>query len=426
MKKCSMICNEINAGRFDNVFGRLYPASRAEDCRKRYLDLLDRFITDFGDQAAVIVSAPGRTEIGGNHTDHQHGNVLAAAVNLDIICVAAPCEEPIIRVQSIGYPLDEINLNDLSPQESEKGKSAALIRGIAKWFSKHDVKIGGFTACTTSDVLSGSGLSSSAAFEVAIGNAIARLFDESKTADNIAIAGQYAENHYFGKPSGLMDQMASSVGGFVQIDFQNPEEPLIRPVACDLSAYGYHLCIVDTKGSHADLTDEYASIASEMCAVARCFGKEYLRDVSEEAFYREMLRVRSLQGDRAVLRAIHFYRDNKLAVDSANALERGDITGFLQNTKRSGRSSLACLQNVFSTKQPHNQGLTLALDLSETLLEGKGAWRVHGGGFAGTIQAFVPDAMLQEFCDKQNALFGPYSCHVLTIRPMGGCEIISE
>lgn len=426
MIKCNKIRSYIESGRYDNTFSVLYPLSEIKICRKRYLELLDAFENKFGNMSVIIVSAPGRTEIGGNHTDHQHGNVLAAAIDLDIVCVAALNGTNVIQIQSEGHPLDEIDLKDLFVRESEKGTSAALIRGMAKWFSDHGSEPKGFNAYTASNVLVGSGLSSSAAFEVAVGNIMASLFGSQVTAVDIAIAGQYAENFYLGKPSGLMDQMASSIGGFVQIDFREPKKPIIRPITCNLSDYGYHLCIVDTKGSHANLTDDYAEITKEMRMVANYMGKDYLRDVDEADFYDKLHSIRIHAGDRAALRAIHFYRDDKLAVDSANALESGNIEKFISNIIRSGRSSLTCLQNVFSVKEPDQQGLTLALDLSETLLVGKGAWRVHGGGFAGTIQAFVPDEFLEEFYDRQNALFGSDSCHILSIRPVGGCEIKTD
>lgn len=423
MKFCSELLRDIGAGGYDGAFSFLYPASDTGACRKRYKELLSLFMRDFGDVPAIIVSAPGRTEIAGNHTDHQRGNVLAASVNLDVVLIAAPNNENIIRVRSANYPPDEINLNDLEKHEDEKETSAAIIRGIARWFADHGTDVGGFNAYTANYVLSGSGLSSSAAFEVAIGTTMARLFDNKKTPVEIAFAGQFAENEYFGKPCGLLDQTASSVGGFVHIDFEDPKKPVIYPVACNLKEYGYNLCIVDTKGSHAALTDEYAAIPREMRSVAKCFGKDYLREVDETAFYNELSRVRLSTGDRAALRAIHYFRDNALAIQSAEALKTGDIKQFLANVIKSGRSSFTCLQNVFSTKEPGKQELTLALDLCERLLVGNGAWRVHGGGFAGTIQAFVPDDMLDVFCAQQDALFGKGSCHVLSVRPVGGVEV---
>lgn len=426
MRLCSEFLRDIDTGKFDHTFSFLYPAYGYGNCRKRYIDLLNLFMQDFGDVPAAIISAPGRTEVGGNHTDHQRGNVLAAAVNLDTVCVAAPNDEKVIRVQSVGYPLDEIHLDDLLIHEEEKGTSAALVRGVAGWFNNNGTMLKGFNAYTTTDVLVGSGLSSSAAFEVVIGTTIACLFDKDRTPEQIAFAGQFAENEYFGKPSGLLDQMASSVGGFVQIDFKEPAKPVINPVMCNLKEYGYNLCIVDTKGSHADLTAEYAAIPIEMREVARCFSKNYLREVDENEFFREILSVRNSVNDRAILRAIHYFRDNSLAVQSANALRNGDMNQFLANVIKSGRSSFTCLQNVFSVKEPGEQALSLALDLSERILDGKGAWRVHGGGFAGTIQAFVPDELLDSYCNAQDALFGMNSCHVLSIRPVGGVEITPD
>lgn len=424
MLECSKILSSVESGQYDDTFAKLYPLSPVKTCRMRYVHLLDAYINLFGDSPAILVSAPGRTEIGGNHTDHQHGNVLAAAIDLDVICAAAPNGENLIRIQSDGYPLAEIDVSDLSAREPEKGTSKALARGMAQWFSGRGAKLRGFNAYVTSNVLGGLGLSSSAAYEVAIGNVMARLFvDAGVSAVDIAIAGQYAENEYLGKPCGLMDQMTSSVGGLVQIDFFDPNNPVIRPIKCTLSEHGYNLCIVDTRGSHSNLTADYKDITTEMCAIANYFGKGYLRDVDGPNFRDKLAILRTVAGDRAVLRAIHFFRDDKLAVDSANALEVGNIQRFLQNVVRSGRSSLSCLQNAYSTKDPSKQGITLALDLSETVLADRGAWRVHGGGFAGTVQAFAPDDLLQEFCGRQNALFGPGSCHVLSFRPVGGCEI---
>jgi galactokinase len=277
-----------------------------------------------------------------------------------------------------------------------------------------------------SDVPVGVGLSSSAAYEVAVGRVVTALFDQSKTSAEIAFAGKYAENEYFGKPCGLLDQMASSVGGFVQMDFKDPAAPVVHSIQCDLRAYGYSLCIVDTKGSHAGLTDEYAAIPADMRKVARCFGADFLRDVDEAEFYGDLSRVRHSVGDRAALRAVHFFRDNALAIQSAEALRSGDFRRFFDNIVKSGRSSFTCLQNVFSPKAPDRQGLTLALDICERILEGNGAWRVHGGGFAGSILAFVPYDLLDAFRIEQDAMFGEGACHTLSIRPIGSVEVTPD
>lgn len=424
MKHYEKLYALIREGGYDETFALLYPRSTAEQCRKRYCDALSAFTDLYGSRPAVLVTAPGRTEVGGNHTDHQRGMVLAAAVDLDILCVASPNEGGVIRIQSAGYPRDEIGLDDLSPQAEEKERAASLIRGIAAWFSRHGYRIGGFDAYTTSDVLSGSGLSSSAAFEVAVGNMLRVLYGAGATPVEIALAGQYAENRYFGKPSGLMDQLASSVGGFVEIDLEIPEAPRIRPVSFDLGASGYHLCIVDTKGSHSDLTGDYAAIFDEMKQVAEFFGKQYLREVNPDNFHDNLAEVRAAAGDRAVLRAIHFFSDNALVPKMAQALKDADIQAFLAMSIRSGRSSFTCLQNAFSVADVRHQGIPVALALSEALLEGRGAWRVHGGGFAGTIQAFVPDDLLTQYRERMDAVFGQGACHVLAIRPAGGAEVV--
>jgi galactokinase len=422
MKRCSELINLISTGKFDGTFEFLYKEG-IESQRGRYISLLELFIGEFGDMHAIISSAPGRTEIGGNHTDHQHGNVLAASINLDTICIAAPNNSNIIRVQSIGYPLDEVNTDALQKQIGEEGKTASLIRGVANYFKNLGVEIGGFNAYISTNVLVGSGLSSSAAFEVLIGTVISRLFAPEITAEQIAIAGQYAENEFFGKPCGLMDQMASSLGGVVQIDFKDPQKPLVKPIKFNIRDYGYNLCIVNTKGSHENLTPDYAAIPNEMRQIAEFFGKGYLRDVEEGAFYGNLSALRENNSDRAILRAMHFYKDNSLAIESASALENADFEKFLSNINKSGESSFTCLQNVFSTATPSQQGIPLALALCSRILEGKGAWRVHGGGFAGTILAFVPDSLLNEFQNSQDSLFGEGSCCALSIRPVGGVEV---
>jgi len=423
---CKDLKELVNRGGYDNTFVGLYPLRSTEDCRDRYAGAAGSFLDLFGNRPVTFISAPGRTEVSGNHTDHQRGIVLAASVDLDIICVVSPNNENIVRVKSKGYPMDQIRLNDMSVQPHEAETSAALIRGVAAWFSANGYKIGGFDAYTTSDVPGGSGLSSSAAFEVALGNIFAALYGPGPSPEEIAMAGQYAENKYFGKPSGLMDQMASSVGGFVQIDFENPESPRIEPIAFDLSEAGFHLCIVDTKGSHSNLTADYAAIPDEMRRVSEFFGKRYLRETDQDSFYKNLTYVRSIAGDRAVLRAIHFFNENALVPKAARALKEGRLEDFLSLIIKSGYSSFTCLQNVFSPARPQEQGLSIALTLSEEILAGKGAWRVHGGGFAGTIQAFVPDILLNEYRDRMETVFGAKACRILTIRPKGGIEVIIE
>ncbi|WP_298483963.1 galactokinase family protein [uncultured Ruminococcus sp.] len=371
-----------------------------------------------------IYSAPGRTEIGGNHTDHQHGCVLAAAVDLDIIAVVAFHNEGVIRVQSAGYPQNYVDLNDLSVQKKEMGSSSALIRGIASGFHEMGVKISGFDAYTTSDVLSGSGLSSSAAFEVLIGTIIDSHYNRGKAgAVEIAKIGQYAENIYFGKKSGLMDQMVSSVGGLVSIDFHDTRKPAIKSFPYNFEKSGYCLCVTDTKGSHANLTDDYVAVRSEMESIASQFEKKFLRDVNENEFYSAIPQLREKCSDRAVMRAAHFFAENRRAVLEANALSEGNISCFLELVRQSGESSATLLQNLYSCSQPTQQEIPLGIMLSQRILGEKGAVRVHGGGFAGTIQAFVPAEKVNEYSQEMNRIFGDGSCYILRIRPVGGIEI---
>ena len=382
------------------------------------------FAAAFDGAAERYFSAPGRTEVSGNHTDHQHGCVLAAAVNLDVIAVVAFHNEGIIRLQSEGYPEDAVDLSHLSMQENEKNSSAALIRGIASRFYEMGVKISGFDAYTTSDVLSGSGLSSSAAFEILIGTIIDSHYNHGKAgAVEIAKIGQYAENAYFGKKSGLMDQMVSSVGGLVSIDFQDTENPTITSFPYDFEASGYCLCVTDTKGSHANLTEDYVAVRSEMESIAAQFGKAFLRDVNENEFYHTIPELRKKCSDRAVMRAAHFFAENKRAVLEAEALTAGNMDSFLGLVRESGESSANLLQNLYACSQPTQQAMPLGIMMSKKILGESGAVRVHGGGFAGTIQAFVPVEKADAYLQEMNRIFGDGSCYILRIRPMGGVEI---
>ena len=405
-------------------FEELYQTGR-EAQRERYRRIAAGYEAHFGKGEVSFFSAPGRTEVGGNHTDHNHGNVLAAAVNLDIVAAAAPITESVVRLHSEEYPgIDEIILSDLAPQKEEEGTSAALLRGVCARCRELGYHVGGFQTYTATQVLKGSGLSSSAAFEIALVTIISHLFNDGGidpvTAAQIA---QYAENVYFGKPSGLMDQMACSVGGFTAMDFRDPQKPVLEKVEFPLEKAGYALCIVDTGGNHADLTGEYAAIPAEMKAVARELGASVLRDVRKEDFHARMGELRQKLGDRAVLRALHFFRDNALAQEEAACLKERDFPGFLSRVVASGRSSALCLQNLYSCSDPAHQGLTLALALSESILAGKGAWRVHGGGFAGTIQAFVPREMLETYRAQIEAVFGEGTCHVISVRSSGGIQV---
>ena len=392
-----------------------------EPTRKAALDA--GFAAAFGGSATRYFSAPGRTEIGGNHTDHQRGRVLAAAVNLDTIAAVRPNGTDTIRMLSKGYPLCQVNVTELEPVPSEINTTPALVRGIAARFTELGCKVGGFDAYCESTVLPGSGLSSSAAVEVLIGTIINSLFFENRaTAPEVASIGQYAENVYFGKPSGLMDQTASAVGNLVTIDFFEKESPVIRPVHFDFAASGHALCIIDSGADHADLTDEYAAIPDEMRAVAAWFGKEVLTQIEEPTFFAAIPRLRSACGDRAVMRAIHFYQENARVPQQVAALEKGDFEGFLRLVKQSGYSSYMYLQNVIPAGCKAHQDVAVALALCEHYLNGRGAYRVHGGGFAGTVQAFVPMELLDTFRAGIDAVLGEGACHVLSIRPQGGVE----
>ena len=402
----------------------IYTQDKLAFQRERYERAAAEFEKLFGEKPTHFFSAPGRTEIGGNHTDHNLGRVFAAGVSLDVIAAVKATDDGIITVKSEGFPVDKIDSADTDVKEEEKNSSASLIRGMAGGFLKNGHKIGGFNAYTTSNVLKGSGLSSSAAFEVLIGTILNGLYNEQAiSAVEVAQLSQYAENVYFGKPSGLMDQMASSVGSFITIDFKDEKEPVIKKVDYDFSKSGYALCIVDTKGNHADLTPEYAAIPQEMKSVAQFFGKSVLREVDKQELLDNISAVREKCSDRAVLRALHYFDDNERVLAQAEALERGDIEGFFRLINESGDSSFRYLQNIYASSAPAEQGLSLALYIAKSVLGGKGACRVHGGGFAGTIQAFVPDDMLDRFSTEIEKVFGEGSCYVLSIRPVGGVMV---
>ncbi|MCI7097149.1 MAG: galactokinase [Clostridiales bacterium] len=370
---------------------------------------------------SYFFSAPGRTEISGNHTDHQHGCVLAAAVNLVTVAEVTLNHFGLIRVQSEGYPVVEVDLNDLSVHEEEKNTTASLIRGVAAAFSQRGAQLEGFDARVRSSVLPGSGLSSSAAFEVLIGTICNELFFDRKLSPvEIAQVGQYAENVYFGKPCGLMDQTASSVGGMVFIDFENPDSPVVERIDFDFSAAGHALCIIDSGADHADLTEEYAAIPGELKDVCTFFGKEVLRDIPEADFFAALPELRHRVPDRAILRAVHFYQENKRVQRQAQALRDGDFDTFLDLVSESGRSSWMYLQNITPTGATEHQDVAVALALCDTLLHGQGAFRVHGGGFAGTVQAFVPLEMLDSFKEGIERVLGKGKCHILAIRSEGG------
>lgn len=403
----------------------IYGAEAAAIQAERYSAAAAEFETMFGQPAQRFFSAPGRTEVGGNHTDHNNGCVLAAGVSLDVIAAVIPTDDGIIHIKSQGFPMDTIDTADTDIKDNEENTSAALIRGVVADFKRRGYKVGGFSAYTTSNVLKGSGLSSSAAFEVLVGTILSGLYNDfSVTPVEIAQISQFAENIYFGKPSGLMDQMASSVGSFITIDFKDPSKPVIEAIDFDFAKSGHRLCIIDTKGDHADLTPEYAAIPSEMRSVAQFFGKSVLREITREDVMNNISALREKVGDRAVLRALHFFSDSERVGKEAAALRSRDFKKFLSLINESGDSSYKYLQNIYPSSAPADQGLATALYLASDILDGEGACRVHGGGFAGTIQAFVPEEKLSVFKRRMEEVFGEGSCYVLSIRPFGGTEVI--
>ena len=428
MLSCKTLIDQLSGGMWDKRLNHLYCCNGSEALeavRARAVEAVKRYQALFsaGDDAqAALFSSPGRTELGGNHTDHQHGCVLAASVNMDMLAVAAPNGTALVRIHSEGYPVLTVDLSSLSPAEDERETSAALVRGVAARMAELGQVPAGFDAYVCSSVPAGSGLSSSAAYEVLVGTIFNVLFcNQVFTPVQVAQIGQYAENVFFGKPCGLMDETASAVGGVVSIDFQDPAAPAVRKVNFDFSATGHTLCIINSGADHADLTDAYAAITSEMKSVAACFGKAVLRDVDEAAFRATIPELRKALGDRAVLRAIHFFAENRRAAQEAQALERGDFAAFLALVRASGLSSSLYLQNTFAPSDPRQQAIPLVLWAAEEVLQGTGAVRVHGGGFAGTVQAFVPNDRLPDFLAAMERLLGPGMCHMLSIRPEGGC-----
>lgn len=410
----------------DRIFSELYGTDfkKREKQVKRYLKLIERFQSFSKLNEVALLTSPGRTEIGGNHTDHNHGRVLAGAVNLDNIAVTATNNTNIVRIESEGYPAFEVDLTELKPDKNEQFTSAALVRGIAARMSELGFDIGGFDACIDGGVPKGSGLSSSASFEVLIGAIFSELFNGGKL-DPIqnAIIGQYAENKFFGKPCGLMDQTACAMGGLITIDFKDPANPIVKKVDFDFVSTGFALVITDTGGNHADLNDEYASLPTDMKAVAAELGAKVLREVNMQDIIEVAPKIREKVGDRALLRAIHFQGDNQRVVDQVAALENNDFKTFLNMVVDSGFSSYMYNQNIFPVNNVREQGVSLALALSHQVLEGEGAWRVHGGGFAGTIQAFVPKHLLEKYIETLEHVFGEGSCQSLFIRNKGAIKI---
>lgn len=425
--KADVLISKINDGSMDGALKRIYMTDAAVEVQKsRYIRLIQTFQEVFGgDRELLVLSAPGRTEVCGNHTDHNNGKVLAAAINLDAIAVVAKNTENVVRVKSEGHKMNVVNLNDLTPSEKHYGHSTSMVRGVLARLKDLGYQIGGYDACTTSDVMSGSGLSSSAAFEVLLGTITSYLHNDGQI-DPVTIAktAQYSENVFFGKPCGLLDQMASSVGSFVTIDFKSTEAPVIQKVNYDFAESGHSLCIVDTGGSHSDLTEDYAAVRNEMESVAGAMGKRVLREIPYEEFFAALPQLQGKVNDRALIRAIHFYTENQRVERAVRCLEQKDFDGFLDAILDSGRSSYMYNQNVFTPKNPTQQRLSLALAISQEVLGSQGAYRVHGGGFAGTIQAFVPDAMLEQYKTVMENVFGKGTCHVLMIRPLGGCQVM--
>ncbi|MBO4584612.1 MAG: galactokinase [Clostridia bacterium] len=416
----------VLAGEYDALLSGLYGAAALERQRARYAEALAEFGKLYGEREVNIFSAPGRSEISGNHTDHNNGKVIAAAVDLDVIAIVAKNDSGRVSVKSKGFDnTDVIELDKLGEVKKGVSCSRSLVAGMLARLSADGYSIDGFDAYTTSDVIRGSGLSSSAAFEVLIGTIISGLFNGgSLDPVYIAVAAQYAENVYFGKPCGLMDQTASSVGGFIGIDFGDPAAPKVSKIDFDFASCGHALCVVDTGGSHANLTDEYAAIPAEMKSVAAYFGKSVLREVDEAEFIAAIPRLRGTVGDRAILRALHYFNENRRVDAQRAALERGDFAEFLRLLNESGRSSYMFNQNVYCAGEPREQGIALALAAAERVLDGKGGFRVHGGGFAGTMQAFVPIYLLASYKEAMENIFGAGSCKVLSVRKQGGVRVI--
>ena len=425
--KLNQMKTHINEGGIDATLTHIYGEAAVAHQKARYLTAIDEFAKLYGaDRDINLFSVAGRSELSGNHTDHNHGCVVAASIDLDIIAVASAREDSVIRVKSEGFPEDVVDFSVYNaPVAAKFGSSESIIAGMCAGFLKDGYKIGGFDAYTTSNVLKGSGLSSSAAFEDMVGNILSHMYNDGKVSNvEIAKLAQFSENEFFGKPCGLMDQMACAVGGIIAIDFADPKAPVVSKVDFDLSAQGYNLCIVDTGGNHADLTDDYASVPAEMKRVAAYFGKKVLREVDEADVIAAIPALREKVGDRAILRALHFIEENKRVAKQKAALEAGDLDAYFAQVLLSGKSSFCYLQNVYTTKNLQEQGLSLALCLAEQYLGGKrAAYRVHGGGFAGTIQAYVPSAEVEGFRKLMDGVFGENKCIVLRIRPEGAVKI---
>lgn len=426
VKNIELIIDNIKNDSLDSRFLEIYCTEEgANIAKERYIKLLNNFQKNFKDKEVEIYSAPGRSEVCGNHTDHQRGKVLACSVDLDAVAVVSKRDDNIIEIVSEGFGTKRVSLEELEIDTALFEKTEGLIKGVAAGLSKDGYSIGGFSAYMNSTVLGGSGLSSSAAFEVLIGTILSGLYNNMQISPiKIAQIGQYAENYYFGKPCGLMDQMASSVGGFVFIDFLDKDKPDVKKIDFHFENVAHNLCIVDTGGSHVDLTDDYAQVPFEIKQIDAFFGKDVLRECNEETFYSSIKELRKIAGDRAVLRAIHVFEENKRVSNIVETLKSYSFEAFKDIIIKSGQSSFMYLQNIYPAKNVKEQGLSLGLAMSQRILEGKGAWRVHGGGFAGTIQAFVPNDCLDEYKQEMEVLFGKGSCYCLNVRPVGGVKVI--
>lgn len=425
MKRASLVIKDIQNDVYNKILNDVYvDSSLIPHQKERYIQAIEKFISLYGDKDIEVYSTPGRSEVCGNHTDHQHGEVLAAAINLDIIAIVA-YHDSHIKILSDDYDIHAIEIDDLKKKEEELETSEDLIRGVCARYLELGYKIGGFEAYMTSEVLQGSGLSSSAAFEVIVGTVLSGLYNQM-SIDPVTIAqvGQYSENVYFGKPCGLMDQCACSVGSLIHIDFKDNNHPIVEKVDVDFSQFEHSLCIVDVHASHADLTDDYASIPFEMKKVAEFFGKEFLRDVNEKDFYNQLPEVRKATNDRAVLRTIHLFEENKRVQKAVQALKENNFDVFKNTVKASGQSSFKYLQNIYSNHDTDNQAVSIAIALSEELLKEYGVCRVHGGGFAGTIQAFVKDEFVETYKKEIEKYFGEGSCHILKVRKYGGMKVL--
>lgn len=422
-----VLTTELSSGGLDPQLVKIYGAHPGDvsSARTRFAAVIEDYTSRFGQGDVSLFTAPGRTEMGGNHTDHQHGRVLAGAVTMDMVACASPNDSRWIRIASQGYPEVAVNLDDLERKPREEGTSAALVRGVAAALYERGHQLTGFSASVSSTVPGGAGLSSSAAYEILVG-VILNHFSCGDAVSPVELAqiGQFAESQYFGKPCGLLDQMACSIGGVISIDFADPSEPIVEAINLDLDEYGHVMCIIESGGDHADLTDEYASVPSEMRAAASFFDKQFLRDVDEAYFWESLSALREQVGDRAVLRAIHFFGDNARVPEQVSALKEHRFDDYLGMVEQSGLSSAVQLQNLYATKTPQQQAVVVAISLAQHVLGGQGAVRVHGGGFAGTIQAYVPLSMQEKFTAAIERVLGKGTCHTVRVRPMGGAVVV--